>query len=171
MGLAAPGRFCGLHFCHPVCARPLVEAIAGPATEANTLAAAVAHASSLGKLPLVVADGPGFVVNRLLLTYLNAALAMVSSGVSIQKIDAAMVEFGMPMGPLELLDEIGLDTALHSGIVLAEIFRERSQGSELLLRLVKAKQLGMKSGQDSTVIPMESELGARPKPTRTLAAR
>ena len=96
--------------------------------------------ASLGKLPLVVADGPGFVVNRLLLTYLNEALAMVTAGVPIQQIDAAMVEFGMPLGPLELLDEIGLDTALQSGVVLAEIFGERSAGSELLVRLVKARQ-------------------------------
>ena len=145
-GLAAPGRFCGLHFCHPVRLRPLVEVIPGPATSPETVAAVVAHASSLGKLPLVVADGPGFVVNRLLLTYLNEALAMVIAGVPIQQIDAAMVEFGMPLGPLELLDEIGLDTALQSGIVLAEVFGERSGGSELLVRLVKAGQYGMKAG-------------------------
>ena len=71
---------------------------------------------------------------------------MVTAGVPIQQIDAAMVEFGMPLGPLELLDEIGLDTALQSGIVLAEIFGERSGGSELLVRLVKAQQYGMKAG-------------------------
>ena len=145
-GLAVPGRFCGLHFCHPVRLRPLVEVIPGPATSPETMAAVVAHASSLGKLPLVVADGPGFVVNRLLLTYLNEALTMVTAGVPIQRIDAAMIEFGMPLGPLELLDEIGLDTALQSGIVLAEVFGERSAGSELLVRLVKAGQYGMKSG-------------------------
>ena len=101
--------------------------IPGPATSPETVAAVVAHASGLGKLPLVVADGPGFVVNRLLLAYLNEALAMVITGVTIQEIDAAMVEFGMPLGPLELLDEIGLDTALQSGIVLAEISGEPSR--------------------------------------------
>ena len=83
-------RFCGLHFCHPVRLRPLVEVIPGPATSAETVATVVAHVSSLGKLPLVVADGPGFVVNRLLMTYLNEALAMVIAGVPIQQIDAAM---------------------------------------------------------------------------------
>ena len=112
----------------------------------NRWRAIVAHAASLGKLPLVVADGPGFVVNRLLLTYLNEALALVTAGVSIQQIDTAMASFGMPLGPLELLDEIGLDTALQSGIVLAEIFGERSGGSELLVRLVKAQQYGIKAG-------------------------
>ena len=120
--------------------------IPGPATSPETVAAIVAHANSLGKLPLVVADGPGFVVNRLLLTYLNEALELVTAGVPIQQIDAAMIEFGMPLGPLELLDEIGLDTALQSGIVLAEVFGERSRGSELLVGLVKAKQYGMKAG-------------------------
>jgi 3-hydroxyacyl-CoA dehydrogenase len=80
------------------------------------------------------------------MTYLNEALGMVISGVPMQQIDAAMVEFGMPLGPLQLLDEIGLDTALQSGVVLAEIFGERSGGSELLVRLVKAQQLGMKVG-------------------------
>ncbi|MEI8375796.1 MAG: 3-hydroxyacyl-CoA dehydrogenase family protein, partial [Planctomycetota bacterium] len=144
-GLADPGRFCGLHFCHPVRLRPLVEVIPGPATSPETVATVVASAIALGKLPLVVADGPGFVVNRLLLTYLNEALILVTAGVPIQQIDAAMIEFGMPLGPLELLDEIGLDTALQSGIVLAEIFGERSRGSELLVRLVKAEQLGMKA--------------------------
>ena len=146
-GLAAPSRFCGLHFCHPVRLRPLVEVIPGPETSPETVTAILSHASSLGKLPLVVADGPGFLVNRLLLTYLNEALAMVASGITPQQIDAAMVQFGMPLGPLELLDEIGLDTVVQSGIVLAEIFDERPRGSELLVRLVKAHQCGLKVGQ------------------------
>jgi 3-hydroxyacyl-CoA dehydrogenase len=152
-GLADPGRFCGLHFCHPVRMRPLVEVIPGAATSPETVAAVVAHAASLGKLPLVVADGPGFVVNRLLLAYLNQALLLVMEGVPMRQIDAAMVEFGMPLGPLELLDEIGLDTALQSGIVMAEIFGERSRGSELLVRLVKAQQLGTKSGAGFYIYP------------------
>ena len=159
-GLAAPGRFCGLHFCHPVRLRPLVEVIPGAATNPETLAAVVAHASSLGKLPLVVADGPGFVVNRLLLTYLNEALTLISHGVMVQQIDAAMIAFGMPLGPLELMDEIGLDTVVQSGIMLAEILGERSSGSELLVRLVKAQQYGMKAGAGFYCYP-----GKRPNPS------
>jgi len=145
-GLADPSRFCGVHFCHPVRLRPLVEVIPGPATSEETVAKVMAHVSSLGKLPLVVADGPGFLVNRLLMSYLNAAMEMVIAGVPIQAIDAAMIDFGMPLGPLELLDEIGLDTALQSGVVLAEVFSQRSSGSELLIQLVKARQYGKKSG-------------------------
>jgi len=145
-GLAEPGRFCGVHFCHPVWLRPLVEVIPGPATSDETVAAVVAHVCSLGKLPLVVADGPGFVVNRLLMASLNAAMEMVLEGVPIPRIDAAMVDFGMPIGPLQLLDEIGLDTALQSGVVLAEASGKRSKGSELLVKLVKDRQYGTKAG-------------------------
>ena len=159
-GQADPGRFCGLHFCHPVWLRPLVEVIPGPATTPETVAAVVAHVCMLGKLPLVVADGPGFVVNRLLMAYLNEALAMVTAGVPIERIDAAMVQFGMPLGPLEILDEIGLDTALQSGVVLQEVYTERSPGSELLVRLVKREQFGMKAGAGFYTYP-----GKNPNPT------
>jgi 3-hydroxyacyl-CoA dehydrogenase len=138
------GRFCGLHFCHPVCQRPLVEVIPGPATSAESLSTLIAHANRIAKLPLIVEDGPGFIVNRLLLAYLNEALAVFLSGVAIDKIDSAMVGFGMPVGPITLLDEIGLDTALQSGIVLADVLGERARGSELLVRLVKNGLLGQK---------------------------
>ena len=145
-GLAAPARFGGMHFCHPVRLRPLVEIIPGSATGADTVATMTAHILSLGRLPLLVADGPGFVVNRLLMAYLNAALELLVTGVAPHDIDAAMFEFGMPMGPLRQLDEIGLDTALQSGMVLSEVAEHRSRGTELLVALVKSKQLGKKSG-------------------------
>ncbi len=79
-GLASPSRFCGMHFCHPVQVRPLVEIIPGAETSKDTIATVVAHTLSLGKLPLVVQDGPGFVVNRLLHAYLNSALDLVVAG-------------------------------------------------------------------------------------------
>jgi 3-hydroxyacyl-CoA dehydrogenase len=145
-GLAAPSRFCGLHFCHPVGLRPLTEIIPGTGTSADTATRLIGHALALGKLPLVVRDGPGFVVNRLLMAYLTAALDLVVGGVAPGEIDAAMLGFGMTMGPLELLDEIGLDTALQSGVVLSEVSEQRSAGTELLVALVKSKQLGLKSG-------------------------
>jgi 3-hydroxyacyl-CoA dehydrogenase len=145
-GLTDPARFCGMHFCHPVRQRPLVEVICGPATNGQTLSTVVAHALSLGKLPLVVADGPGFVVNRLLMTYLAEAMEMVIEGRAIYEIDSAMVRFGMPLGPFQLLDEIGLDTALQSGVVMSDVLGDRSVASQLLLRLVKGGSLGVKSG-------------------------
>jgi 3-hydroxyacyl-CoA dehydrogenase len=155
-GLPDPGRFGGLHFCHPVCHRPLVEVIAGAVTSRETTSTLVAHAIRLGKLPLVVSDTPGFVVNRLLITYLNEALAAVIAGIPLDEIDSAMVKFGMPLGPLALLDEIGLDTALQSGIVLADVFGDRAAGSELLVRLVKARQLGRKAGAGFYLYPAKS---------------
>lgn len=145
-GLAAPARFCGLHFCHPIRRRPLVEIIPGAATSTNTLAAVVAHALYLGKLPLVVGDGPGFVVNRLLMSYLTGAVDLLVAGMRPRDIDAAMIGFGMPMGPLAQLDEIGIDTALHSAMVLGEVNTDRSDGAELLVALVRAGHLGVKSG-------------------------
>ena len=145
-GFAAPARFGGMHFCHPVRLRPLVEIIPGTETSADTVATIAAHTLALGRLPLIVADGPGFVVNRLLMAYLNEALDLLVAGVAPGRIDAAMLDFGMPMGPLRQLDEIGLDTALQSGIVLSEVTEHRSRGTELLVALVKSKQLGVKAG-------------------------
>jgi 3-hydroxyacyl-CoA dehydrogenase len=134
-----------MHFCHPVRLRPLVEIIPGAASDTSTVALIAAHTLMLGRLPLIAADGPGFVVNRLLMAYLNAALDLLVTGHAPGSIDSAMLDFGMPMGPLQQLDEIGLDTALQSGVVLSEISDRRSEGTELLVALVKAKQLGMKS--------------------------
>jgi 3-hydroxyacyl-CoA dehydrogenase len=145
-GLASPTTFCGMHFCHPVRSRPIVEIIPGAATDTYTLATIVRHTLMLDRLPLLAADGPGFIVNRLLMAYLNAALDLLATGVAPAAIDTALLEFGMPMGPLRQLDEIGLDTALHSGIVLSEVSDHRTIGTELLVALVKAKQFGMKSG-------------------------
>jgi 3-hydroxyacyl-CoA dehydrogenase len=155
-GLADPGRFLGLHFCHPVRGRPLVEVVRGPGTSDRTVARGVTHAHRLGKMPMVVEDGPGFVINRLLLTYLGAALAMVSEGVPPGHVEQAMIEFGMGVGPLEMLDEIGLDTALQAGLVLSEIFGERLAGTHLLIGLIKAHQMGRKSGAGFYLYPGRS---------------
>lgn len=145
-GLQAPGRFCGVHFFHPVRRRPLVEIVRGPATSAATIAAATAFARQIGKLPIVVDDGPGFLVNRLLLPYLNEALDLLLDGVEIKTIESVAMGFGMAMGPLRLLDEIGLDTALRGGMVLFSAFPERIAASPLLVTMVKRGRLGRKTG-------------------------
>jgi 3-hydroxyacyl-CoA dehydrogenase len=138
-------RFCGLHFCHPVHARPLVEVVRGPETSDGTVATIVAHAQAIGKIPLVVQDGPGFVVNRLLLPYLSEAVDLLLEGASPGEVDQAMTSFGMSLGPIEMLDEIGLDTALQAALVLSETCGERIVPSPLVVGLVKAGQLGKKS--------------------------
>jgi 3-hydroxyacyl-CoA dehydrogenase/enoyl-CoA hydratase/3-hydroxybutyryl-CoA epimerase/3-hydroxyacyl-CoA dehydrogenase/enoyl-CoA hydratase/3-hydroxybutyryl-CoA epimerase/enoyl-CoA isomerase len=144
--LADPSRFCGMHFCHPVAQRPLVEIIHGPRTSDRTLAAVVAHAQRIDRIPLTTPDGPGFVVNRLLFPYLGEALELLQEGETAESIEAAAVEFGMALGPLRMMDEIGLDTTLRAGLVLAAAFPERIVASPLLVSLIKAGRLGRKSG-------------------------
>jgi 3-hydroxyacyl-CoA dehydrogenase/enoyl-CoA hydratase/3-hydroxybutyryl-CoA epimerase/3-hydroxyacyl-CoA dehydrogenase/enoyl-CoA hydratase/3-hydroxybutyryl-CoA epimerase/enoyl-CoA isomerase len=144
--VTSPERFCGLHFCHPVRERPLVEIVRGAKTGDETIAALVAHAKSIDKLPVVVADGPGFLVNRLLLPYLAEALELLMEGASLEMIESAAVHFGMAKGPFRLMDEIGLDTTLHAGWCMAAAFPDRIPISPLLVALIKLGRLGQKSG-------------------------
>jgi len=157
-GLADGGRFCGLHFFHPVRRRPLVEVIRGPQTRDETIATAVGYVKQIGKMPIVVDDGPGFLVNRLLLPYLTEALELLSDGATIEAIERAATEFGMALGPLRLLDEIGLDTALLAGRVLWDAFPERLVVSPLPVALYKAGRLGRKSGRGFFFYPEGLEL-------------
>ncbi len=144
--LADPTRFCGMHFFNPVRRMTLVEVIRGPATTDATVAAVVAHAKRLGKCPVVVRDSPGFLVNRVLMPYLHEAVEMVREGVPPERIDRVSRGFGMPMGPIELYDMIGLDTALYAGLVMDAAFGDRIEASPVIPALVKAKRLGRKSG-------------------------
>ena len=145
-GLAHPERFCGIHFFNPVRKMPLVEVIRGPKTDARTVATAVAFAKALGKSPIVVQDGPGFLVNRLLLPYMNEALELVLAGAELNQVDRVAKQFGMPMGPITLFDVVGVDTAMHAGRVMYEAFPDRVVASELLTAFFKAGRLGQKSG-------------------------
>ena len=145
--LERPERFCGIHFFNPVRRMQLVEVIRGEATSDETVATAVAYAKRLGKMPIVLKDGPGFLVNRLLLPYMNEAIELLLDGVSIDAVERAAKRFGMPMGPITLYDVVGLDTALFAGRVLWEAFPDRIPTSPLLMRLVKAGRLGQKSGR------------------------
>jgi 3-hydroxyacyl-CoA dehydrogenase/1,4-dihydroxy-2-naphthoyl-CoA synthase len=145
-GRKHPERFCGIHFFNPVRRMMLVEVIRGPLTSDATVATAVAHVKKLGKYPIVVQDGPGFLVNRLLFPYMNEALVLLSEGVSIEAIDRAAKKFGMPMGPLELHDMVGMDTALFAGHVMSQALPQRMIESPILAALVAAGRLGNKSG-------------------------
>lgn len=144
--LERPGRFCGMHFFNPVRRMVLVEVIRGPATNDATVARAVAHAKRLGKCPIVVRDSPGFLVNRVLMPYLHEAVEMVREGVPAERIDRVSRGFGMPMGPIELYDMIGLDTAFYAGLVLSAAYGDRIEASPVIPALVKAGRLGRKSG-------------------------
>lgn len=145
--LPHPERVIGLHFFNPVHRMPLVEVIITDHTSDDVIATAVAFVQKLGKVPVVVKDSPGFVVNRILMPYLMEAVRLHASSIPAETIDEAMLEFGMPMGPMRLLDEIGLDVAVHVGRTLCAAFPDRLQSSPLLERMVAEGKLGKKSGQ------------------------
>ncbi len=145
-GLPSPRRFCGLHFCHPVRDRPLVEIVRAKNTGGETIETLAAHAKRIDKLPVVVPDGPGFLVNRLLLPYLAEALELLMEGASIEMIENAALEFGMAKGPFRLMDEIGLDTTLQAGWCMSAAFPGRIPVSPLLVALIKLGRLGQKTG-------------------------
>ncbi len=146
VGALEPGRVVGMHFFNPVHRMPLVEVIRGERTSDETVATIFALAKTLGKTPVVVRDSPGFLVNRILAPYLSEAVRLVQDGCRIEDVDAAMTEFGMPVGPLALLDDVGLDVAAKGGEVLQAAFPERlKMGGEDAL--AAAGRLGRKNGK------------------------
>jgi 3-hydroxyacyl-CoA dehydrogenase/enoyl-CoA hydratase/3-hydroxybutyryl-CoA epimerase len=145
-GFQRPERFCGFHFFNPVHRMPLVEVVRGSRTSDATLVTAVALARRLGKTPVVVKDAPGFIVNRVLMPYLREALYLLEDGFALKDIDLAMREFGMPMGPFEVLDEVGLDVAAKVASILSQAFPDRMAPAPALEKLVAAGRLGKKSG-------------------------
>jgi 3-hydroxyacyl-CoA dehydrogenase/enoyl-CoA hydratase/carnithine racemase len=145
-GLERPEQFCGLHFFNPVRMMPLVEVIRGHATSDETIATAAAYARRIGKSPIIVNDGPGFLVNRVLLPYMNEALLLIEEGASIKSVDRAATSFGMPMGPIALYDTVGLDVALHAGGVMRVAFPDRVIPSAILPAMVDAGRIGKKRG-------------------------
>jgi 3-hydroxyacyl-CoA dehydrogenase/enoyl-CoA hydratase/3-hydroxybutyryl-CoA epimerase len=144
--LKRPEQFAGLHFFNPVHMMPLVEVVRGTLTSDETVAALYAFALAMGKVPVVTADGPGFLVNRILGPYLNEAGHLLADGASIEAIDAAALKFGMPMGPIRLTDEVGIDVSRHAGAVMFEALGERLTPAAPLLRISETERLGKKGG-------------------------
>jgi 3-hydroxyacyl-CoA dehydrogenase/enoyl-CoA hydratase/3-hydroxybutyryl-CoA epimerase len=142
-----PERVLGMHFFSPVHRMPLLEVIPTSKTRPDVTAAAVAWGRSIGKTVIVVNDSPGFYVNRILAPYLNEAGALLDAGASIESIDDAMERFGFPVGPLTLLDEVGLDIASKSGAILHEAFGERLAPSPAMRAVVNAGRFGRKGKQ------------------------
>lgn len=140
--LARQAQFCGMHFFMPVDQRPAVEVIAGEQTSEATLQLCARHARRIGREPLVVGDGPGFVVNRLLSPYLNEAMLLLGRGVSAEQIERAALSYGMPMSPLELIDWIGTRTMFDAGRVFWQSFPGRMDTSPILPALIKRKRPG-----------------------------
>jgi len=144
-GLARPERFIGLHFFNPVAKLPLVEVIRAEDTAQEALDSGFAFVKAIGKFPLECRSAPGFVVNRVLAPYMAEAMYLAGEGVPLREIDRAAEDFGMPMGPIELLDSVGLDVALHVSNVLGKAFNKPVPPK--LSQMVESKQLGRKSGK------------------------
>lgn len=141
--LADPGRLVGLHFFNPVAQLPLVEVVRGEGTREEEVRKACAFVTAINKLPLIVKSCPGFLVNRVLAPYMMEAVRRYQSGEPREKIDQAALKFGMPMGPLELMDMVGLDIANHVG----EELDLAPEGDNVLAALVKQGKLGKKTGE------------------------
>lgn len=142
-----PKRFIGMHFFNPVYKMPLVEIVRGKETGDDTVVLTAALANKLGKYPVVVEDVPGFLVNRILTPYLNTALHLLSKGLSIVDIDKAATDFGMPMGPFRLLDEVGLDVAAHVSLVMKEGYGQRMASPDFAKKLIENGRKGKKNGK------------------------
>src|SRR2546423_2785646 len=142
----APPRVVGLHFFNPVSRMKLIEVVAGPQTSEEIRERALAFARQVGKLPVLVQDSPGFLVNRVLFPYLLDAAEMFQNGVGSEEIDGALLEWGMPMGPLRLIDEIGVDITVDIAATLEKAFGARDRAPEILQKMHAAKLLGRKSG-------------------------
>jgi len=143
-----PGKVIGLHFFNPAYAMPLVEVIPGLATDQQTVDDVVGFSESIRKVPIVVKECAGFLVNRLLMPYLNEAVLCLQEGAaSLKEIDQEMMTFGMPVGPFALLDTIGLDVSFEVARILHESYGPRMAPAALLEALVKAGRLGVKTGR------------------------
>jgi 3-hydroxyacyl-CoA dehydrogenase / enoyl-CoA hydratase / 3-hydroxybutyryl-CoA epimerase len=143
--LSDPSRLVGIHFFNPVAQLQLVEVVQGASTRPQIVQDALKFTRKLDKLPLPCKSAPGFVVNRILTPYVNEAFFALEAGVPAAVIDRAAVRFGMPMGPIELSDVVGLDVSLNVGRVLGEAFHR--DVPQILIKLVEQKKLGRKSGE------------------------
>jgi 3-hydroxyacyl-CoA dehydrogenase/enoyl-CoA hydratase/3-hydroxybutyryl-CoA epimerase len=157
-----PERVVGLHFFNPVHRMQLVEVIAARQTAPEVIQRALKFAQQIGKLPVVVKDSPGFLVNRILMPYLIEAGNLFEAGATVKDLDEVMLDFGMPMGPMRLLDEVGLDVSLHVATTLAAHFGERMKVPSCLNKMIGAGLLGRKNGSGFYLHAKSKE--AKPNP-------
>ena len=173
-GAKHPERVLGMHFFSPVQKMPLLEVIRSKASDDESLATAVAYGKKLGKTVIVVRDSPGFYANRILAPYVNEAGLLLDEGVAIDAVDRALVEFGFPVGPITLIDEVGLDIAGKSSAVMLGAFGDRMVPAASLAKVIEAGRTGRKGGKgfykyengkkqgvDETVYPLISSNGQR----------
>jgi len=145
--LPDPGRLVGVHFFNPVSQLPLVEIVRGENTSEDTIQRAIAFARKIDKLPLPCKSAPGFLVNRVLVPYLYEAMFAFQDGIPIETIDEAALRYGMPMGPVELADVVGLDVCKHVGDIVSAALNKQKPDTSRIDALIAAKKLGRKTGE------------------------
>lgn len=147
--LKRPENFCGMHFFNPVHRMPLVEIIRAKTSSEKAIATTVAYAQAMKKIPIVVNDCPGFLINRILFAYFGGFTKLIADGADFVAVDKALARFGWPMGPAYLLDVVGMDTAKHAAGVMAEGFPDRmaSESNTIIDALYEADRLGQKNGK------------------------
>jgi len=145
--LPDPTRLVGLHFFNPVAQMPLVEIVRGENSSEESVQKAIAFTRKIDKLPLPCNSAPGFLVNRVLVPYLYEAMFALQDGIPIEVIDEAALRFGMPMGPVELADVVGLDVCKHVGIIVSKALNRQQPDTSRIDALIAAKKLGRKTGE------------------------
>lgn len=142
-----PAQFVGMHFFNPVHKMPLVEVIRGDQSSDEAVATVFELSKQLGKVPVVVKDGPGFLVNRLLLPYLSEAAFLLSDGMGVQEVDDMYLRYGMPMGPFHLMDEIGIDVCAKVLKIFKASFGERIETAPIIDKVVASGRMGRKNNK------------------------
>jgi 3-hydroxyacyl-CoA dehydrogenase / enoyl-CoA hydratase / 3-hydroxybutyryl-CoA epimerase len=145
--LPDPGKLVGLHFFNPVAQLPLVEIVRGETSSDESIQKAIAFTRKIDKLPLPCRSAPGFLVNRVLVPYLYEAMFALRDGIPIEVIDEAALRYGMPMGPVELADVVGLDVCKHVGDIVSAALNKQKPDTSRIDALIAAKKLGRKSGE------------------------
>jgi 3-hydroxyacyl-CoA dehydrogenase/enoyl-CoA hydratase/3-hydroxybutyryl-CoA epimerase len=172
--LPDPGKLVGIHFFNPVSQLPLVEIVRGESTSDDTVQRAIAFTRKIDKLPLPCKSAPGFLVNRVLVPYLYEAMFAVQEGTPLEVVDEAALRYGMPMGPVELADVVGLDVCKHVGDIVSAALNKQKPDTSRIDALIAAKKLGRKSGEGFYVWrdgKAVKPAGPRPEPPPDLEDR
>jgi 3-hydroxyacyl-CoA dehydrogenase/enoyl-CoA hydratase/3-hydroxybutyryl-CoA epimerase len=171
--LPDPGRLVGIHFFNPVAQMPLVEIVRGESSSEDSVQKAIAFARKIDKFPLPCKSSPGFLVNRVLVPYLYEAMFALQDGIPLETIDEAALRYGMPMGPVELADVVGLDVCKHVGEIVSAALSKQKPDTTRLDALIAAKKLGRKSGEGFYVWRdgKAVKTGVKPEPPADLEDR
>jgi 3-hydroxyacyl-CoA dehydrogenase/enoyl-CoA hydratase/3-hydroxybutyryl-CoA epimerase len=145
--LPDPGRLVGVHFFNPVSQLPLVEIVRGEQSSEESIQRAIAFTRKIDKLPLPCKSSPGFLVNRVLVPYLYEAMFALQDGIAMETIDEAALRYGMPVGPVELADVVGLDVCKHVGDIVSAALNKQKPDTSRIDALIAAKKVGRKSGE------------------------